>query len=929
MQGKRKLLKFFQSCRMGVFLIIFFQGVNPSVVQAANIAQVIIFSAPSFKTFGDPAFTLSATGGGSGNPIIFSTTTTSICTISGSTVTLVSTGACIIAANQAGNSNYNAASEKVRTITIDPADQTINFTPPSNKTFSDEFFPISATGGGSNNPVTFSSTTESICTVNDQLVTIVSAGLCNVAANQAGNDNYNPAPTVIKTITIDRANQTINFTQPSDKIFSDETFSLNAIGGASNTPVIFSTTTAAVCTVSGNTVTLVSTGTCSIAANQSGNSNYNAAPEQIRIINIEQAIQTINFSPALSLEKVFGDADFTLDATGGDSGNPIIFSSTTESVCTVSNNKVIIVSAGLCSIVANQAGNGNYIESTATQLITISKANQIISIIPPSDKIFGDADFLIAASGGDSNNPITFSSTTEAVCTVSDRKVTIVSPGECRISANQTGSDNFNTASEVTSIITIDAMASELLYIPLSSPCRIVNTARSYSPFNANQSEQSFLAWGDSDQLNPQRDSDNHDGLGDCLPESGLKPSAIAANVTAAAKSSQARGNIVAYPFGTTEPTASLVNFRANNIANSSIITLNTSSDQHFTVQADIYGFNLGGSEQVNVIVDALGYFYPQNVLERAGNLGLSYLPNVRPCRIVNTGGSDQVFDHINHTEQGFLAWGNALALDLQRDIEGDKNLGGCVSDYSMKPSAVMANVTAVGKRFQSIGHLVAYPNGRVAPNASLVNFNGNNIANASIISLKSDANEHFDVKARIFNHLEGGSKQVDVIVDTQGYFYSQDELAAAGESGLSYVPLAQPCRIVDTRGVHQTLNTSDHKHQGFKAWGTAAELNQQRDEASGHCQPVSGMTPAAMIANVTAAAKRFGSVGHLVAYSTDSSVPDGSLVNFSGNNIANSSIITLGDHELNFNIEARIFSHAPGGSSQADVIVDVIGYFY
>ena len=111
-------------------------------------------------------------------------------------------------------------------------------------------------------------------------------------------------------------------------------------------------------------------------------------------------------------------------------------------------------------------------------------------------------------------------------------------------------------------------------------------------------------------------------------------------------------------------------------------------------------------------------------------------------------------------------------------------------------------------------------------PSASLVNFSANNIANASIITLDPEAAQHFDIEARLYNHLPGGSKQVHVIVDTQGYFYSDEELNRTGQSGLSYVPLSQPCRIVDTRGIHQSFNTTDRKTQGFRAWGTATQLN-------------------------------------------------------------------------------------------------------
>lgn len=55
--------------------------------------------------------TVSAIGGDSGNPLVFSSLTQGICTIAGTTVTGVSPSSCIIAAYQAGDAAYSAAQQ--------------------------------------------------------------------------------------------------------------------------------------------------------------------------------------------------------------------------------------------------------------------------------------------------------------------------------------------------------------------------------------------------------------------------------------------------------------------------------------------------------------------------------------------------------------------------------------------------------------------------------------------------------------------------------------------------------------------------------------------------------------------------------------------------------------------------------------------------
>ena len=69
-----------------------------------GLAQSISFTAPAPGMAGGSA-ALSATGGGSGNPVVFSVDPASgpgVCTVSGTTVTYTAAGSCVIDANQAG-----------------------------------------------------------------------------------------------------------------------------------------------------------------------------------------------------------------------------------------------------------------------------------------------------------------------------------------------------------------------------------------------------------------------------------------------------------------------------------------------------------------------------------------------------------------------------------------------------------------------------------------------------------------------------------------------------------------------------------------------------------------------------------------------------------------------------------------------------------
>jgi hypothetical protein len=89
-----------------------------TVTVNATIPQTISFTNPGVRTLGEAPFFLSATGGASGNPLIFTSQTNIVCTVSGSTVTLVAAGTCTIAANQTGNASYAAAPQVTQSITV-------------------------------------------------------------------------------------------------------------------------------------------------------------------------------------------------------------------------------------------------------------------------------------------------------------------------------------------------------------------------------------------------------------------------------------------------------------------------------------------------------------------------------------------------------------------------------------------------------------------------------------------------------------------------------------------------------------------------------------------------------------------------------------------------------------------------------------------
>lgn len=178
------------------------------VASIAKAAQNISFTttAPVGAKVGD-VYNVAATGGASGNNVTFSidSSTASNCSIAGSTVTLTNASNCIINANQLGNTNYLDASQAQQTIGVGKAAQSITLTSavPSNAKVGGSYL-ISATGGLSGNPVTFTvdGASASICSIAGSTVTFNATGACTINANQQGNANYNDAAQVQQVVPV-------------------------------------------------------------------------------------------------------------------------------------------------------------------------------------------------------------------------------------------------------------------------------------------------------------------------------------------------------------------------------------------------------------------------------------------------------------------------------------------------------------------------------------------------------------------------------------------------------------------------------------------------------------------------------------------------------------------------------------------------------
>ena len=256
--------------------------------------------------------------------------------------------------------------------------------------------PIVAVGGSSSGALSYSKVSGP-CTVSGSSATSTGAGSCVVTATRAADTNYNAVTSSNFTITISKANQSVNFTS---------TVPVSAVSGTTYTPTATATSglTVAfdiaapgkdsVCSISGSTVTFLSSGTCVIEATQAGDSDYNAATKVTQTIVAGKINQTITF-PSIA-GKDFDDPAFASGATVS-SGRTVTFATSTGSVCAVdaSTGVVSIKTVGDCTVTASSAGDASYAAaSDVSRTFTISP---VLAGKPSVTSVsFGDSSVTVA-----------------------------------------------------------------------------------------------------------------------------------------------------------------------------------------------------------------------------------------------------------------------------------------------------------------------------------------------------------------------------------------------------------------------------------------------------------------------------------------------------------------------------------------------------
>ena len=266
----------------------------------------------------------------------------------------------------------------------------------------------------------------------------------------ATTSNINPFPKITPTLSWSGVNKTLG----------DVSFDLTS---PTSTPLVsgtysFSSSNATVASLSGVTATVGQVGTSLITAvfTPSDLDSYESATASMTL-TVAKASPVITWG---SINKAFGDSDFTLTPTANVPG-VFTFSSDTSTVISVSgmdSATAKIVGAGVSTLrtTFTPTDLASYLIATAATSATVAKASQeTLSVTSAPISRSGGSPFSseltsLSTSGGSGNGAVTYSVSDVSAgiscnLAVSAGVYTLsaVNSGQCLITASKAGNDNF------------------------------------------------------------------------------------------------------------------------------------------------------------------------------------------------------------------------------------------------------------------------------------------------------------------------------------------------------------------------------------------------------------------------------------------------------------------------------------------------------
>ena len=360
-------------------------------------------------------------------------------------------------------------------------DQAISFSTPA---------PTSAIVGGtpdsvaatttSGLPLTLSVTSGSwsACSLSGGVISYHGRGTCSVVATQSGDPTWNAA-TATQAFAVAGLPQVITFDPLADTVYGGPDVTVAATSDNSDLDVAFGSSTPAVCTVSGTTVSIVAAGTCTIVASQPGDATRAAADPVSRSFTVATVPLTV--TGVTAADRAYdGTVTAQLDLAGAQLVGVLGTDDVTLVTAAASGafddaNAAAGKTVHVSGLTLSGAKAANYALTQPATTASISPASQTItftSSAPVGPVKDGPTYTPTATATSGLAVALTVDSISSGVCDITGGVVSFTGAGTCVVNADQAGDANHARPIRKVQSMTVAATGSTPQTIDFTQPAR-------------------------------------------------------------------------------------------------------------------------------------------------------------------------------------------------------------------------------------------------------------------------------------------------------------------------------------------------------------------------------------------------------------------------------------------------------------------------
>lgn len=372
----------------------------------------------------------------------FTSSNTTVATITGNILRPIKIGTSTITATQAAWGNYGPVS-KTMTLTIQGGPPTLG----EFKSISANLQPFAANQvvltpptSNSSGTWTFTSSNTQVATINGSIATLLNKGTTVISATQSAAGDYGASSPVTMELTVLGAKPVIGSWENISKNISESRFIVEPPSSSSGGRWSFKSLDPNIAEVNGTEVTLKGVGQAIIQGVQAADWNWESSESQftLTVVGLEPEIAAWG-----KLEAGIGDNLFTITPPGSSSPGIWSFASSDDSILKIENEKATALAVGTVTITAIQAISGNFGASKPVTTTMTVKPRATHGAISDLTYRFDAAPGELVPPTSNSSGEWRFEAENNSVIQITGKTIRIIGTGTAKVSATQGSDSNY------------------------------------------------------------------------------------------------------------------------------------------------------------------------------------------------------------------------------------------------------------------------------------------------------------------------------------------------------------------------------------------------------------------------------------------------------------------------------------------------------